>query len=96
VHSKKSIVYEYPKADGDPYYPIPKPENAAVYKRYKELAAATPGAHFVGRLATYQYYNMDQVVAQALTAFAKIRRTIRSQSFADLQRANRLEPREIA
>ena len=33
---------------------------------------ATPGVHFVGRLGTYKYYNMDQVVAQALTTFAKI------------------------
>ena len=52
--------------------PIPRPENAALYKQYQALADATPGVHFVGRLATYKYYNMDQVVAQALTTFAKI------------------------
>jgi len=57
---------------GDPYYPIPRAENAALYKQYQELAAVTPGVHFVGRLGTYKYYNMDQVVAQALTTFAKI------------------------
>jgi UDP-galactopyranose mutase len=71
-HAKTSIVYEYPQAEGDPYYPIPRPENAELYKQYKELADATPGVHFVGRLATYKYYNMDQVVAQALTIFKQI------------------------
>lgn len=71
-HSKTSIVYEYPRAEGDPYYPVPKPENAEMYKKYKALADAMPGVHFVGRLATYKYYNMDQVVAQALTVFKKI------------------------
>jgi UDP-galactopyranose mutase len=71
-HPKTSIVYEYPRAEGDPYYPVPKPENAEMYKKYKSLADAMPGVHFVGRLATYKYYNMDQVVAQALTVFKKI------------------------
>jgi UDP-galactopyranose mutase len=71
-HEKTAIVYEYPKAEGDPYYPIPRPENAALYKRYKELADETPNVHFVGRLATYRYYNMDQVVAQALTTFREL------------------------
>ena len=52
--------------------PIPRPENAALYRKYQELGAATAGVHFVGRLGTYKYYNMDQVVAQALTTFAKI------------------------
>jgi UDP-galactopyranose mutase len=72
VHPKTSIVYEYPRAEGDPYYPIPRPENAETYKKYQALADATAGVHFVGRLATYRYYNMDQVVAQALTLYAKI------------------------
>ncbi|MEP0802842.1 UDP-galactopyranose mutase [Funiculus sociatus] len=71
-HPKTSLVYEYPRAEGDPYYPVPRPENAEVYKKYKELADATPGVHFVGRLATYKYYNMDQVVAQALSLHEKI------------------------
>jgi UDP-galactopyranose mutase len=71
-HQKTSIVYEFPRAEGDPYYPIPRTENAELYKKYQALAAATPGVHFVGRLATYKYYNMDQVVAQALSIFAKM------------------------
>jgi len=71
-HRKTSIVYEYPQAEGDPYYPVPRPENAEIYKQYKALADATPGVHFVGRLATYKYYNMDQVVAQALALYRKV------------------------
>jgi UDP-galactopyranose mutase len=66
-HPKTSVVYEFPKAEGDPYYPVPRPENAELYRKYKQLADATPNVHFVGRLATYRYYNMDQVVGQALT-----------------------------
>jgi len=68
-HRKTSIVYEIPQAEGDPYYPVPRPENARVYEQYKALADATAGVHFVGRLATYKYYNMDQVVAQALKLY---------------------------
>jgi UDP-galactopyranose mutase len=71
-HDKTSIVYEFPKADGDPYYPIPRPENAELYKKYQQLTLTKPNTWFVGRLATYKYYNMDQVVAQALTTFKKI------------------------
>jgi UDP-galactopyranose mutase len=71
-HVKTSIVYEYPQAEGDPYYPIPRPENALLYQRYKQLADETPNVHFVGRLATYKYYNMDQVVAQALKTYRTI------------------------
>ncbi|MFN8455336.1 MAG: UDP-galactopyranose mutase [Anaerolineae bacterium] len=71
-HSKTSLVYEYPCAEGDPYYPIPRPENMELYRKYKALADATPQVHFVGRLGTYKYYNMDQVTAQALTMYSKI------------------------
>lgn len=72
-HHATSLVYEYPMAEGDPYYPVPRPENAEVYKKYKALADATSGVHFVGRLATYRYYNMDQVVAQALKTYTKLK-----------------------
>lgn len=68
-HSKTSIVYEYPKATGDPYYPIPRPENAALYARYRALAEQDENVQFCGRLANYKYFNMDQVVAQALSTF---------------------------
>jgi UDP-galactopyranose mutase len=71
-HAKTSIVYEYPRAEGDPYYPVPQPANHEMYRQYHQLAQATPNVHFCGRLATYKYYNMDQVVAQALGQFQKL------------------------
>jgi UDP-galactopyranose mutase len=71
-HPKTTLVYEYPRATGDPYYPIQRPENLELYRKYQLLAASTPKVHFVGRLATYRYYNMDQVTAQALTLYAKL------------------------
>lgn len=71
-HNRTSIVYEFPQAEGDPYYPVPRKENAAIYAKYKALADTTRGVTFVGRLATYKYYNMDQIVAQALTTYGKI------------------------
>ncbi|UOE52441.1 UDP-galactopyranose mutase [Mucilaginibacter sp. SMC90] len=70
-HHKTSVVYEFPTAEGDPYYPIPRPQNAEIYRKYKLLADQSD-TYFVGRLATYKYYNMDQVVAQALSTFKKI------------------------
>ena len=71
-HKKTSIVYEFPRATGDPYYPIPRKENTEIYAKYRLLADARQDVHFVGRLATYRYYNMDQVVAQSLTEYSKI------------------------
>ena len=72
AHPTTSITYEYPTADGDPYYPVPRPENQVLYKRYEALADAEPDTLFVGRLATYRYLNMDQVVGQALATFKRI------------------------
>jgi UDP-galactopyranose mutase len=74
-HPKTTILYEYPSDDGDPYYPVPRPENAELYRRYKELADALDSVVFVGRLATYRYYNMDQVVAQALATYRRLEET---------------------
>jgi len=71
-HSKTSVVFEYPRSEGDPYYPIPQPQNAELYQKYRALADAMPDVHFVGRLGTYKYYNMDQVVAQAIALFEKL------------------------
>ena len=72
VHPKTTTVTEYPCDGGDPYYPIPRRETAEIYGKYRAVAEQTPGVHFVGRLATYRYYNMDQVVGQALTLFKKL------------------------
>lgn len=63
-----SIVREYPQAEGDPYYPVPRPENELLFKRYEALARKETGVTFVGRLAQYRYYNMDQCVGAALKA----------------------------
>jgi UDP-galactopyranose mutase len=73
AHAQTSLVYEYPCDEGDPYYPVPRPQNAEVYRLYQAEAEQTPNVSFVGRLATYKYYNMDQVVAQALTTFRKLK-----------------------
>lgn len=79
-----SITTEYPAAQGDPYYPIPREANQALYKRYEALAVAETGTLFVGRLATYRYYNMDQVVGQALATW---RKAIETEPATDLARA---------
>jgi len=71
-HAGTSIVREYPQADGDPYYPVPRAENEALFKRYEGLAEKESGVTFVGRLAQYRYYNMDQVVGAALAAAKRL------------------------
>jgi len=76
VHPKTTITYEIPSAEGDPYYPVPRAENAELYKKYEQLALSTSNVWFVGRLATYRYYNMDQVVGQALATFRRINETL--------------------
>ncbi|WP_310734572.1 UDP-galactopyranose mutase [Azohydromonas caseinilytica] len=73
AHAQTSVVYEYPCDEGDPYYPVPRPQNAEVYRLYQEEADKLSNVSFVGRLATYKYYNMDQVVAQALATFKRLK-----------------------
>src|SRR5262249_50279083 len=80
-HPKTSIMYEFPKSEGDAYYPIPRRENADLCRKYQELADQA-GVHFVGRLASYKYYNMDQVVAQAITVYAHLTNTNRPDAAA--------------
>ena len=71
-HASTSISYEYPTDKGDPYYPIPRPANQELFQKYEKLARALPGVTFVGRLANYRYYNMDQVVGQALATYRRM------------------------
>ncbi|HUQ24818.1 MAG TPA: UDP-galactopyranose mutase [Burkholderiales bacterium] len=71
-HSGTSIVREYPRDEGDPYYPVPRPENEALFKRYEALALQEADVTFVGRLAQYRYYNMDQCVGAALKAAERL------------------------
>ena len=78
IHPKTSISYEFSCAEGDPYYPIPTRENQILYKQYETLASRCPDVTFVGRLATYKYYNMDQVVGQALATYRRLGRSCAS------------------
>ena len=71
-HRQTSVSYEFSSATGDPYYPIPNAAAQALYKRYEALADAERDVSFVGRLATYRYYNMDQVVGQALATYRRL------------------------
>lgn len=71
-HEASSLVYEYPRAEGEPYYPVPRAENTALFRRYEADAEPLSDVTFIGRLASYKYYNMDQVVAQALATFKRI------------------------
>jgi UDP-galactopyranose mutase len=75
VHAKTVLSREYPAAEGEPYYPIPRPDNREQYRKYALLARGQRAVTFVGRLAEYKYFNMDQVVASALTAFEDLART---------------------
>lgn len=74
-HAKTTIAYEYPEeyvfGKNDPYYPIPNKENLELFEKYKELANKEKNVYFVGRLADYKYYNMDQTVGVALQLFEK-------------------------
>lgn len=72
VHAGTSIVREYPQEQGEPYYPVPRAENEALFKRYEALAERERNVTFVGRLAQYRYYNMDQVVGAAIAAARRI------------------------
>jgi UDP-galactopyranose mutase len=96
-HTRTTLVYEYPLDEGDPYYPVPRPENAELYKKYAALGEATPNVHFVGRLATYKYYNMDQVTAQALAIYSRLSgngraELIATRSVNGVTRSTTLEP----
>jgi UDP-galactopyranose mutase len=71
-HDSSTYAVEYPRAEGDPYYPIPRDDTRALYRQYEALGEALPTVTFVGRLARYQYLNMDQVVGQALATAEKL------------------------
>ncbi len=71
-----TIVREYPEDFGpgrEPYYPIPAPAARALYSLYAERAQAERNVSFIGRLASYRYYNMDQIVGMALAEFERLR-----------------------
>jgi len=74
-HPKTTISREYTTDEGDPYYPVPNPENEEISRRYKEEADKLVDVHFVGRLANYKYFNMDQAFKNALDLFSQIEQT---------------------
>merc|ERR1711892_205455 len=65
----------YSSAEGDPYYPVPNPANHALYEQYRELAEKEEGVCFVGRLASYKYFNMDQAILNALEIYDNMKET---------------------
>jgi UDP-galactopyranose mutase len=71
-HDSSTLAVEYPRSEGDPYYPIPRDDTRELYKRYEALSREHADVTFVGRLARYQYLNMDQVTAQALQTFERM------------------------
>jgi len=60
------LMTEFSTDDGEPYYPVPAPRNRALYERYRAATAAEAGVVFVGRLASYKYFNMDAAILNAL------------------------------
>ena len=69
-NSPGTVIYrEYSTDVGDPYYPVPNPENQALYAKYQRLAEEEEGVVFVGRLASYKYFNMDQAILTALELY---------------------------
>jgi UDP-galactopyranose mutase len=72
INPRTTVATEFPSAEGEPYYPIPTQENELIFKKYEGEARKLASVHFVGRMASYRYYNMDQVIAQSLRLFEKI------------------------
>lgn len=69
---KTTIVKEYTTDEGDPYYPVPNTKNQLIYEKYKQDAEALADVYFVGRLANYKYFNMDQAFKNALDLFGRL------------------------
>jgi len=69
------IAKEISSAVGDPYYPVPNPKNNELYEKYRALAEKEEGVAFVGRLASYKYFNMDQAILNALEMFDNLKET---------------------
>ena len=72
VHARTSLCRETSSAEGEPYYPVPNPANQLLFKRYQALADAERDVTFMGRLGSYRYMNMDQVVAQSLATVRRM------------------------
>lgn len=70
-----TIIYEYPSKPGEPYYPVPNEKNINLYKKYQKIAEKLQkkGVYFIGRLANYKYFNMDQAFENALNFFENLK-----------------------
>ena len=71
-----TIVKEITKDSGEPYYPVPNKKNLSLYEKYKELANLEKNVHFIGRLASYKYFNMDQAIKNSLEFYNKFNNII--------------------
>ena len=70
LQSKGTVIYrEYSTDHGEPYYPVPNPENQELYRKYQKLSTEEKNVQFVGRLASYKYFNMDQAILAALELY---------------------------
>ena len=70
LQSRGTVIYrEYSTDHGEPYYPVPNPENQELYRKYQKLSAEEKNVQFVGRLASYKYFNMDQAILAALELY---------------------------
>jgi UDP-galactopyranose mutase len=90
-HPTTVISYETPSSTGEPYYPIPRRENTALYNRYHELAEEETRrrrVYFCGRLAQYRYFNTDEVIQEALKCFQQIRQRCAAVKLARLSPIN--------
>ncbi|MDB5229097.1 MAG: glf [Bacteroidota bacterium] len=72
VSDKTTIVKEYTVDEGEPYYPVPNEKNMKIYEMYRKEAEKLSDVHFVGRLANYKYFNMDQAFKNSLEVFRKL------------------------
>ncbi|RZJ30532.1 MAG: UDP-galactopyranose mutase, partial [Flavobacterium sp.] len=72
--NKTTIVKEFTVDEGEPYYPVPNPRNQEIYARYKQEADKLVDVYFVGRLANYKYFNMDQAFKNALELYESLER----------------------
>jgi UDP-galactopyranose mutase len=77
---KTTIVKEFSTDDGEPYYPVPNEKNRILYERYRQAAEKMENIYFVGRLANYKYFNMDQAFKNALDMFRKLEPQFEMQS----------------
>jgi UDP-galactopyranose mutase len=91
-HPKTTIVKEFTTDKGDPYYPVPNPKNQSIFNEYKKEADKLQNIYFVGRLANYKYFNMDQAFKNALDLFDQLWKQEEASEIAPLATSTLLTP----